>query len=74
MARTASSVAERNNAGKPTAAKKVPRTHYPPARKVIITVPSRKKIDLTHLKEGEPLKKEKSMNRVQEHWSTLILK
>lgn len=72
MARTASSVAERNNAGKPTA-KKVPRTHYPPARKVIITVPSRKKIDLTHLKQGEPIKKEKSMKRVQEQWSTLIL-
>ena len=76
MARTASSVAERNNAGKPTGkptAKKVPRTQYPPARKVIITVPSRKKIDFTHLKQGEPIKKEKSMKRVQEQWSTLIL-
>ena len=71
MARTASSVAERNNAGKPTA-KKVPRT-YPPARKVIITVPSRKKIDFPPRKEGEPIKKEKSMKRVQEQWSTLIL-
>ena len=65
MARTAASVAERNNAGQKTA-KKVPKT-YAPARKVIITVPSRKKIDFI-----KPSLKEKALKRVVEQWNTLI--
>lgn len=54
MARTASSVAERNNAGN-KAPKKAVKT-YPPAKKRLITVPARKNIDFTPRKEGEPIK------------------
>lgn len=52
MARTAATVAERNNPEKKSA-KSVGKPKMP-AKKVIITVPSRKKIELKQLKEGEP--------------------
>jgi hypothetical protein len=53
MARTASSVAERNDPEKKKVAKSA-RQPIKPARKTLITVPARKKIELKQLKEGEP--------------------